>query len=199
MDFAEFSERLSMSTTPVILLEGTRELLAEDRPKLVALAAGLATAFPPAIFRTGNAEGADEAFAEGISHIDPARLQYVLPYDSWRKGKRNPASYSAAIENAPRAEQLQLIEKTNQATPRNAPLMAFYAQGIRNSAYAKARYLLRDTLKVVGSPGLGLRPATIGVFYVNSQSPGSGGTGHTMRVCERNDVPVIVQAEWMKW
>lgn len=63
---------------------------------------------------------------------------------------------------------------------------------------AKSKYLLRDTLKVIGSsPNLPQPIAAI--FYVNADEPKSGGTGHTIRVCELANVPVITQDIWMKW
>ena len=63
----------------------------------------------------------------------------------------------------------------------------------------KTRYLLRDTLKVAGSPEQGLRPAAAGIFYVHEDDPMSGGTGHTIRVCLRLSVPVYVQSQWRAW
>jgi len=52
-----------------------------------------------------------------------------------------------------------------------------------SSLAAKARYFLRDTVKVIGSQDHGLAPADAGLFFVNSVDPMKGGTGHTMRVC----------------
>ena len=64
---------------------------------------------------------------------------------------------------------------------------------------AKMLYLLRDTLKVTGSNALKLAPAACGIFYVNASDPLSGGTGHTIRVCVQNRLPVIDQEVWQKW
>ena len=60
-------------------------------------------------------------------------------------------------------------------------------------------YLLRDTLKVIGSAEAGLSPATAGVFYVNEADPLTGGTGHTIRVCLECRIPVVFQAVWREW
>jgi hypothetical protein len=75
---------------PVILLEGTRDLPDEDRPKLVALAAHLAQALPEARFRTGNARGTDTAFAEGVRQASaPAAVgQAELPAAGYAQGPR---------------------------------------------------------------------------------------------------------------
>jgi len=76
--------------TPVILVEGTGNLPDKDKPKLVRVAEIIARVFPDAKFRTGNATGADEAFAEGLRNIGPGRTQYVLPYETHGKKKIDP-------------------------------------------------------------------------------------------------------------
>jgi len=63
----------------------------------------------------------------------------------------------------------------------------------------KLTYLLRDTLKVLGSSSLKLPPATCGIFYVNESNPLAGGTGHTIRVCQTEHVPVMDQKTWLAW
>ena len=83
----------------VALLEGARALPQEWRPKLVEIANRLATRFPEAKFRSGNAPGSDEAFSWGVHQVDPERFEYVVPYATHRKGNRNPVSYSAAIDD----------------------------------------------------------------------------------------------------
>ena len=59
--------------------------------------------------------------------------------------------------------------------------------------------MLRDTLKVTGDASSGLRPASVGIFYVNEADPMKGGTGHTIRVCRHQGVPVIFQQSWKQW
>lgn len=58
--------------------------------------------------------------------------------------------------------------------------------------------LLRDTIKVVVLEGE-LPGATVGIFYADVTDPMKGGTGHTIRVCRPNGVPVILQDDWVKW
>jgi len=60
----------------------------------------------------------------------------------------------------------------------------------KNRHTVKALYLLRDTLKVVGSKSLSLAPATAGIFYMDMENPLTGGTGHTISLCSQNNVPV---------
>jgi hypothetical protein len=87
-----FNALMDKELRPVVLLEGTREVPSEDVVKLMALARRLAIAYPHAIFRSGNATGSDEAFAEGIRSVDPARLELVLPVSGHRK-KQVSADY----------------------------------------------------------------------------------------------------------
>ena len=68
------------ATNPVILLEGTRHLPAEEHSMLANLATRLFHDFPKAVFRSGNAEGTDAVFANAIAALDPSRLQLVLPH-----------------------------------------------------------------------------------------------------------------------
>lgn len=58
-----------------------------------------------------------------------------------------------------------------------------------------AQYLLRDALKVTGSKELSFKPATVGLFYLNSTKKIGGGTRHTIRVCELQNVSVVLQNE----
>ena len=44
-----------------------------------------------------------------------------------------------------------------------------------------------------------LSPATVGLFYVDPASSLSGGTGHTIRVCQQQGVPVVFQDDWVDW
>jgi hypothetical protein len=37
------------------------------------------------------------------------------------------------------------------------------------------------------------------LFYDDLANPKSGGTGHTMKVCEIENVPYITQTTWMNW
>jgi len=71
--------------------------------------------------------------------------------------------------------------------------------GSSSPASSKGSYLLRDTLKVTGLEFAGLAPAAFGVFFVNTENPDGGGTGHTVRVCSLLGVGVATQPEWQAW
>jgi hypothetical protein len=44
-----------------------------------------------------------------------------------------------------------------------------------------------------------VKPTTFGIFYNDLNKPRSGGTGHTMKVCEQKGIPFIDQNIWFKW
>ena len=50
----------------------------------------------------------------------------------------------------------------------------------------KAAYILRDTIKAIGSNEIAA--ATVGIFYDDLSNPRCGGTGHTMKICEQNAI-----------
>jgi hypothetical protein len=197
MDYKCFSNLVSTHARPIILLEGTRQLPDFDQPKLVAFARQLATKFPHAYFRTGNASGSDEAFAAGIMDVDPQRLEYVLPYRTMRQRSRHKVSPSLSLDEVSDVMQELLASETLKASPKYRSLVEGRTK--HSALKIKANYLLRDTLKITGFEEADFHPAQIGVFYVNTEKPSEGGTGHTIRVCENRQIPVIIQDVWMQW
>lgn len=195
-----FRHHLSPHAAPVILLEGTRQLTDDDRPALVDLGRLLATELPTAVFRTGNATGADTAFADGVSQVDARRLQYVLPQRRMGRQRLASLAHTVSYDQLSVAEGNRVAEATSSATPANQRLVNHYQQTAHPTAgRARAAYLLRDTLKVLGSAEAGLAPATVGLFYVNDLDPLGSGTGHTIRVCLQHSVPVLTQKHWRAW
>ena len=142
------------------------------------------------------AEGSDSLFVQGVESVDPSRLQLVTPDAGHRKNNRHPLSYVVPLSQISTVNEESLAYHTNAATPENRRVIEK-----RNEVpqlRAKARYLLRDTLKVLGDPENGLAPAAAAIFYTKPDSM-SGGTSHTIRVCQQQGIPVILQNEWMKW
>lgn len=116
-------------------------------------------------------------------------MQYVVPYLSHRIKTRDKAAGVVSLDQVPDSEFSLIIEKTLEASPAYAGLVKLYQKhGKWDRHTIKLRYLLRDTLKVVGSRALGLAPAACGIFYVNESSPLSGGTGPIIKVCRKNNV-----------
>ena len=189
-------ELLGGMDAPVVLLEGTRQVPETDKAKLSALGAFLAKQLPTAVFRSGNADGSDTLFARGVESVDPTRMQVVTPTAGHRKKNLHPENYVVPLAKVSAVHEESLAYHTNEATPANRRII-----DKRNDVpqlKAKARYLLRDTLKVLGDPDNDLAPATAAIFYTKAD-PMSGGTGHTIRVCQQKNVPIFLQNDWLGW
>lgn len=191
---SEFSQIIEAQSRPVILLEGTRSLGGEAEPRVEAFAAQLARRFPKAIFRSGNAPGSDQAFARGVASVDIARLEIVVPYTRHRLAERPAGARALSLDDIP--DDGDLSRLTLAASPIYEKL--FGARSINASA-AKVKYLLRDTLKITGDDTAGFAPATAGLFWINPLKPKTGGTAHTMRVCEKMGLPLWTQDKWQNW
>ena len=81
----------------VVLLEGKREVSAEDQDRLRALGRMVAEGTKHMTFRSGNAEGSDHFFSEGVASVDPKRLQVITPY-SGHRSKTNLAHETVALD-----------------------------------------------------------------------------------------------------
>jgi hypothetical protein len=194
--YIQFKSVVSGISQPIILLAGSRNVPAVHQKKLTQLASFLAMSFPHALFRSGNADGSDTFFAEGVNAVDPSRMQLVTPTKGHRKAHRHPVNYAVEVDRVSLVQEEALAYHTNAATPKNARII-----NKRNEIpqlKSKARYLLRDTLMVLGDPELNLAPATLGLFFVDGD-PLSGGTGHTIRVCQQNQIPVFLPKDWWRW
>jgi hypothetical protein len=196
MTFQEFSTRVERSPEGVVLLEGRRSIPAGDAVVAEKLARGLALKFSRLCFRSGNAAGSDEAFSGGVASVNPSRLEIVAPYAAHRKNER----HAGAIYTSPEIltpEQARDIESQSiQASPQNRRIIGL--RGKKGPLGAKGDYLVRDTMKVVGVPVHFAKPICA-LFFVNLADATEGGTGHTIRVCQQEGVPVTYQDEWGAW
>lgn len=201
MNLKEFSGYISKIELPVVLLEGTRKVSLPFMHRQTVFAQLLSEKFPRIIFRSGNASGTDEAFMKGVFKNNPLRIQHVLPGKGTGRWKiPEPAFIRSFEEITSKKEITRIVNQTIDASPSIKQLIEhFYKTGTRNNLYIKSLYLLRDTLKVLGSEQLGLAKTSAGIFFVNPENPNKGGTAHTIRVCIANNIPVIVQSEWKKW
>ena len=193
-DFVSFISSLQL---PVVLLEGSRTIPPEDALRATALGAMLAEMLPAAQFRTGNADGTDNAFAKGVSSVDSSRLQLVLPYKGHKKKGIPLGAELLCIDEISEDELLTLKEVTLQASPDYGDLLknAERSQALKK----KSLYILRDTLKVSGSCTANWHSASAGIFFANPTNSMKGGTGHTLRVCRSQGVATIVQDFWRGW
>ena len=84
--------------------------------------------------------------------------------------------------------------KSNKKTEK---LIDKYVAGARDWYSIKAAYIIRDTIKALGTDEI--KPATFGIFYDDLEDPMTGGTGHTMDVCKKNGIEVVDQRVWFGW
>lgn len=194
MTFQHFIEHFDTKNA-VVLLEGKRNVLEADQAKLTALGRLLARETQQMVFRSGNAEGSDQLFSNGIAAIDAHRLQVITPYTGHRQ-KTNKAYETIPLDAINLANESEVLyhSRTNKKTE---SLIDKFASGEKNRYTIKAAYIIRDTVKAIGATGI--QPATFGIFYDDLKNPLSGGTGHTMNVCVQNNIPIIDQRTWFKW
>jgi hypothetical protein len=198
MFLSKLQSLLAQQTAPVILLEGTRQVPDDQRKHLTSMGRSLAETFPQAVFRSGNAPGADEAFAAGVSNVPGAKLELVLPTPGMGRSRRPASAACLALDELPLEERHHLARESFAVSPENHRIFELYLRGQScNPAYAKAQYLIRDALKVYGSPALHLAPASVALFFINNLAPTSGGTAHTIRLCERQKIPIFTQRDWL--
>lgn len=189
---------VASSPAPVILLEGRRAIPPEYRELAENLGWHLATRLPQAKFRSGNATGSDEAFSSGVARVDLARLHIVTPSPGHRRENRILGAIYDSLQGLSDKHRQDLGDATIAATPANRGLVRAWLDRPTGPLSAKAAYLIRDTLKVIGLPGL-ISPATTALFYVDPADPEAGGTGHTIRVCRRYGIPATTQDAWGRW
>jgi hypothetical protein len=190
----EFIERFDKEQV-VVLLEGKRNVLERDKEKLTALGKKLASLTSKIIFRSGNAEGSDQLFSNGVTSIDNKRLEVITPYAGHRK-KTNNAYVTHSLDDINLAAETEVVyqSKGNQKTKK---LIDQFVAGDKNSYSIKAAYIIRDTIKAIGTQEI--RPSSFGIFYDDLEMPMAGGTGHTMNVCLQNNIPIIDQKTWFNW
>jgi hypothetical protein len=195
MTSTEFFTKYNLENT-IILLEGKRNVLESDKEKLIKFGMFLATNLPKAKFRSGNADGADFFFSQGVLQVAPERLQVITPYENHRQ-KSNNAYETISLDQIDLANEPEVVyqSKSNKKTK---SLIDKYVGGAKDRFTIKAAYIIRDTVKVTGTNS-GIPPVNFAFFYDNLDSPKIGGTGHTMEVCEINKVPYLTQSAWEQW
>lgn len=195
MELEEFIKTYDQTGT-IILLEGKRNVKDADKSKLEAFGKMLAEKLPNVAFRSGNADGSDLFFSKGVAKIAPERLQVVTPYEGHRT-KQNYAENTLSLDSINLAEEPELVYES-KSNKKMEKLIDKYVSGENNRYVIKAAYILRDTVKVLGTKS-GVPPISFAFFYDDEDKPRSGGTGHTIKICERNGVPYLIQKDWMKW
>ena len=193
----KFTEFLSQYDRPgsIILLEGKRNVIDADQPKLLALGKLLASTMKHATFRSGKANGSDLYFSQGVASIDALRLEAVITFDGHRT-KSNVAGRTLSLDEVDLSLYPDIV-KFSALNKKTAGLLTRFMAGERNRFTSKVTFIIRDTIKVVGVDGH--PPIRFGIFYDDLSAPKSGGTGHTMEVCKQCQVPYADQKVWMDW
>lgn len=199
MKYAEFLKNISRINAQVVLLEGKRKVIEEDRDKLIRLGRKLTQDLPDCIFRSGNADGADTLFAEGVAKVNPANIQHIVPYKSHKPKNIKLGSMIISVEDIRLTRDSELVSIAKSAGSSNKGLIDFFFTDKKTALRQKALYLIRDVLKVLGDEKAGIKRADFGIYYDDLEKPMSGGTGFTMKVCEHCKVPFINQEVFFKW
>ena len=194
MTLKEFINKFDIDNS-IVLLEGKRNVLNEDKEKLKALGRLLATRTTRMTFRSGNAEGSDQLFSEGVTEADNKRLQVIIPYSGHRQ-KTNKAYDTISLDEIKIAAEPELVYQS-KSNKKMEKLIDQFVSGDKNRFTIKAAYIIRDTIKAIGTDEI--KPASFGIFYDDLDNPMAGGTGHTMKICEQNNIPLIDQKIWFKW
>lgn len=194
MTLKEFIRQFDKSNS-IVLLEGKRNVLEADKEKLKALGRLLASKTVKMTFRSGNADGSDQLFSDGVTSIDNKRLQVITPYSGHRQ-KNNQAYETISLDDINIASEPEVVyqSKSNKKTKK---LIDQFVSGDKNRYSIKAAYIIRDTVKAIGTKEI--KPSTFGIFYDDLENPMTGGTGHTMNICEQNGISIIDQKTWFKW
>ncbi len=164
----------------IVLVEGKRNVLEADKKKLTALGKLLTSTTKNILFRSGNAEGSDQLFSDGVTAIDSRRLQVITPYSGHRK-KTNQAYATIALDEIDIAAAPEVVYQS-KSNKKMEKLIDKFVSGDKNRYTIKAAYIIRDTIKAIGTDEI--KPATFGIFYDDLDNPMTGGTGHTMNVCK---------------
>jgi hypothetical protein len=194
MKLEEFLESYDFEGS-IVLLEGKRNVIESDKEKLIKLGELLTVKSKFIKFRSGNADGADFYFAKGVTSIDSSRFEVIVPYSGHRK-KENHAYSTISLDNIDLANEPEVVyqSKRNHKTEK---LIDKFVDGESNRVTIKAAYIIRDTIKVIGTSEV--RPANFAIFYEDFSNPNTGGTGHTMDICKENGVKFIDQSVWGEW
>ncbi|MFM2193273.1 MAG: hypothetical protein RLZZ118_2230 [Bacteroidota bacterium] len=194
MTFTDFKIKYDRPNT-VVLLEGKRNVLPQDQEKLFELGKLLASKTNNIVFRSGNASGADEFFTMGVNWVDKSKMQLITPYTGHRS-KYNATENSIALDTINLVEE-PLVVLQSKHNKRMINLIDNYVNGMRDSVNIKSAYIIRDTIKVIGTSQI--TKANFAIFYDDLKNPMQGGTGHTINICKLNNVPYCNQTNWMNW
>lgn len=128
---------------------------------------------------SGNAEGADYAFATGGNSVDPTRVNLMLPWRSYNERQLHPDNRVASVEDLYENERkyyTALAQEHHPAWPR-------LSRGARLLHMRNGLILCPPTRK-------GSFPVDLCLAWP-SQKPGGGGTGQGMRIAQALGIRLV--------
>ncbi|KKN09988.1 hypothetical protein LCGC14_1041260 [marine sediment metagenome] len=127
------------------------------------------------ILCTGNAKGADQAFARGVNSVDPTRVRLFLPWSSYERQAIVPGNKVISLDDYPAAA----IARLEVDAAKHHGAWHRLKQGGR-------KLMVRNGLIIEGPAG----PVGI-VLAFPSNKVGGGGTGQGIRLAESKGIEVI--------
>ncbi|MFN5633205.1 MAG: hypothetical protein ACK49D_00895 [Flavobacteriia bacterium] len=195
LDLDAFLEKYDVAGS-IILLAGSRKVAPDDREKLRNLGRLLAKRSKELIFRSGNANGSDTFFVEGVGDVDRSRVEIILPYPTHQP--QNRVGYdSLSIDQVDVLNEPTLLEQAKMHSGARYGIEQYLGGQTNGDKIATAKLILRSTLMVTGAEKV--KPANFAIFYVDKTTTKPGGTGHTIRVCEQMHVDYLDQDTWFSW
>jgi hypothetical protein len=107
------------------------------------------------------------------------------------------AGTTHALDSIDLVHEPEVVYHSKSHNPTKS-LVDKYIAGNKDKYAIKAAYILRDTVKVLGTHA-GIPPITTALFYEDLENPMQGGTGHTQRVCLENKIPFFNQTAFFEW
>lgn len=127
--------------------------------------------------RSGNAPGADQAWAHGANEVDPTRVTLCLPWESFEATKMHAQNKRIIISSTSTKHQ-RFFEAVKETHPHFGKLSAAALL-----LYARNAMIVEDVHCVLGS--------------LNPGKPGGGGTGGAFRMAQRNRIVTFNVADAM--
>ncbi len=123
------------------------------------------------VLHTGNAKGADQAFARGANRVSPCMVHLYLPWDSYERDAIEPGNMILSLDSYSRVS----IEDMEALAARHHPAWNRLKQGGRK-LMVRNGLIIDNTSMVLAFP---------------SSKIGGGGTGHGMRIARARGIELI--------
>ena len=128
---------------------------------------------------SGNAEGADFAFASGGNAQDPKQVHLMLPWGAFNQGQLAPLNVVLTEADLDQTERGFYLRMAREHHPR----FDYLSQGAQKLHLRNGMILF---------PPAGNNPSPVDMVLAwPSTKKGGGGTGQGMRIAERFGIPLV--------